>query len=217
MRRLFLLLLIGCAVWAQTTPSALESDPKGWTDIMPGADLKGWTRVPFMSTDPLNPVSQWKVDAAKGVLVCEGDKGHEFLRYDKEMANFIFHVEWRLAPIPGGKGYNSGVFARNSGDGLIWHQGQVGDASGGFIIGETLRGGVKQRVNLRAEMKEVRVKPVGEWNVYEMRADGPSITLWVNGAVTNELTNLEVLKGYIGLEAEGYFIEFKNLKLKTLP
>jgi hypothetical protein len=214
-RLLFSVLALAVAGWAQT-PSALESDPTGWRDIMPDSTLRGWTRVPFMTSDALNPVSQWKLDPT-GLLVCEGDKGHEFFRYDKELANFIFHAEWRFVPIPNGKGYNSGVFARNSADGTIWHQAQTGDASGGFLMGSTPVKGVLQRVNLRNEMKENRVKPAGEWNVYELRAEGPRLTLWVNGAVTSILDNLEVLKGYIGLEAEGYRIEFRNLKLKELP
>jgi hypothetical protein len=147
-----MLLLLGSALWAQT-PSALESDAKGWTDILPNASFKGWTRLPFLVTTPMSPASQWKVDRANKLLICEGDKGHEWLRYDKELTNFIFHAEWRFVPIAGGKGYNSGVLARNSADGTIWHQAQVGDASGGFLMGETLVKGVKQRISLRDQMK----------------------------------------------------------------
>jgi hypothetical protein len=216
MRRSWMLLLLGSALWAQT-PSALESDAKGWTDILPNASFKGWTRLPFLVTTPMNPASQWKVDRAKKLLICEGDKGHEWLRYDKELTNFIFHAEWRFVPVAGGKGYNSGVLARNSADGTIWHQAQVGNASGGFLMGETLVSGVKQRISLRDQMKQNPVKPAGEWNTYEIRAEGPKLTLWVNGVVTTEFTNLEVAKGFVGLEAEGYRIEFRNLKLKPLP
>ncbi len=95
-----------------------------------------------MTTTPMDPVSQWKVDTANKVLICEGDQGHEFLRYDKELADFIFHAEWRFAKIENGKGYNSGVMVRNSADGIIWHQAQTGDASGGFLMGNTLVKGV---------------------------------------------------------------------------
>jgi len=42
------------------------------------------------------------------------------------------------------------------------------------------------------------------------------LTLWVNGDVTTVWESLEVLKGYVGLEAEGYRIEFRNLRLKEL-
>jgi hypothetical protein len=217
MRRLLsFLILLGAASWAQT-PSALETDPKGWTDIMPDASFKGWTRLPFMTTTAMDAVSQWKVDTANKVLICEGDRGHEWLRYDKELADIIFHAEYRFTKIEGGKSYNSGVMVRNNTDGSIWHQAQAGDASGGFLMGSTLVKGAVQRVNMRSKMPAVNpVKPAGEWNVYEMRAEGPKIALWVNGVVTPELTDLEVLKGYPGLEAEGYRVEFRNLKLKVL-
>jgi hypothetical protein len=186
-------------------------------DIMPDASFKGWTRLPFMTTAPMDAVSQWKVDTANKVLICEGDRGHEWLRYDKELTDLIFHAEYRFTKIEGGKGYNSGVMVRNSADGVIWHQGQAGDASGGFLIGGTLVKGALQRFNMRSKMPAVNpVKPAGEWNVYELRAEGPKIALWVNGVATPELTDLEVLKGYLGLEAEGYRVEFRNLKLKVL-
>lgn len=216
MKRLFLLLLFAAACWAQT-PSALESDPKGWTDILPDTAFRNWTRQPFLTSQSLHPESQWKVDTARRILICEGDKGHECLRYDKELANFIFHVEWRFVPIPGGKGYNSGVLARNSADATVWHQAQCGDVGAGWLFGNTPRNGMPQRVNFRAQMKESRVKPVGEWNIYEVRGVGPKLSLWVNGGITSEIPDLEVLKGYIGLEAEGYRIEFRNLLLKELP
>ena len=93
---------------------------------------------------------------------------------------------------------------------------QIGDASGGYLFGNTLLKGVVQRVNLRDQLKENRVKPAGEWNIYEIRAVGPKLSAWVNGAVSSELDNVEILKGHVALEAEGYHIQFRNLKLKEL-
>ena len=42
------------------------------------------------------------------------------------------------------------------------------------------------------------------------------MTLWINGAVTATWDKCEVPKGFVGLEAEGYYIEFKNVKFKEL-
>jgi hypothetical protein len=42
------------------------------------------------------------------------------------------------------------------------------------------------------------------------------MSVWVNGGVTTEKADITVLKGYAGLEAEGYRIEFRNIKLKEL-
>jgi len=50
----------------------------------------------------------------------------------------------------------------------------------------------------------------------ELTARGNTLTLWVNGAVTCEFTECGRPKGYLGLEGEGYRIEFRNLKVKLL-
>ena len=77
-------------VFSEETKSALESDPKGWTDIMPPADLKGWYRVPVPPTGKLGR-DQWHLDSDSKVLVCDGDGGHivrerksgQFVRTDR--------------------------------------------------------------------------------------------------------------------------------------
>ncbi|MCL5742508.1 MAG: DUF1080 domain-containing protein, partial [Acidobacteria bacterium] len=95
-----------------------------WINIFPDAKLTGWTRVAIPPTAQLGEASQWKVDGAQKLLVCEGNGGHDMLRYDREFDNFIFHVEWRFTKLEGDKRYNSGVFVRNDANGTIWHQAQ---------------------------------------------------------------------------------------------
>jgi hypothetical protein len=50
----------------------------------------------------------------------------------------------------------------------------------------------------------------------QLRAVGRQITLWVNGAVTSEFKECEVPRGYIGLEAEGYRAEYRNVQMKPI-
>ncbi len=209
-------LFVPVALASPQTQSALESDPEGWTELLNGESLKGWTRVAYPPGAKLEPASQWAVDAANHHIVCRGTGPREGLRYDREFENFILHVEWRFTRREGVEGYNSGIYVRANADGSLWHQAQTLDAEGGFLFGDTLVKGVRQRVNLSGERKENRVRPAGEWNTYEIRCEGKKITLWVNGAVTSEFTECELPKGYVGLEAEGYRIEFRNLKLKVL-
>jgi hypothetical protein len=199
-------------------PSALEQDPHGWTDLLAqvGPDLKGWTRGPMPAGAALGEAVQWSIDPATGHLVCRGDGGHDWLRWDRELADFIYHVEWRFTPVEGKKGYNSGVYARNSADGTIWHQAQTGGGSGGFLFGDTPVGGELKRINLSKDLRDQRVRPAGEWNTFEITCKGRDVTLWVNGAVTCEWHACEVPKGYVGLEAEGWRIEFRNVKVKPL-
>jgi hypothetical protein len=61
------------------------------------------------------------------------------------------------------------------------------------------------------------VKPAGEWNILEVTARGKTLTLWVNGAVTCQFDECGMAQGRVGLEGEGYRIEFRNLKVKPLP
>jgi hypothetical protein len=216
MRRLLGLVLLTAACACAQASSYLESEPTGWKDIMPGPALEGWTRLPFMSAAPMDSVSQWKMDAASHILLCEGNRGHEWLRYDKELGDAILHAEFRFTKIEGGRGYNSGVMLRNSADGATYFQAQAGEEGTGWLFGSSMVAGQMQRFNMRADMKENRVKPAGEWNVFEMRAEGPRMIVWVNGGVTSQKDDLTVLRGYAGLEAEGYRIEFRNVKLKEL-
>ncbi len=218
-----LLLTIGFlfTVPQSSVQSALESDPKGWQDLFADRTMKDWIRGPLSAAGQLragsmDESSPWKMDPATGILLCEGDKvGHEWVRYAKELSDCIFHVEWRLSKKDGEPAYNSGVFIRTSADGKIWHQAQ-GTLAGGFLFGATTVNGALQRFNLRQNMSENRVKPAGEWNTYELRAEGKQITLWVNGAVTSEFKDCEVPRGFIGLEAEGYRVEYRNVRVKPL-
>jgi hypothetical protein len=214
-------LLLAAALGGLAPPdsrSALEESPEGWTDLLAkaGPELSGWTRGPVPATGRLNPRSPWAHDPATGVLVCEGNGGHEWIRWDQELGDFVFHVEWRFTPVPGKNGYNSGIYARNSADARTWHQAQTGDASGGYLFGDTPVDGSLRRFNLSKEKTGPPVKPAGEWNTFEITCRGTDMTLWVNGGVTNAWHECRVPKGYVGLEAEGWRIEFRNVKVKRL-
>lgn len=196
------------------TASRLESEPNGWRDILPAAGLKGWRRVSVPPGGELGR-DQWHVDEKSKVLVCDGDGGHDMLLLDEEIGDAVFHAEFRYTRIEGKSGYNSGIYVRNGADGAIWHQAQIGDGKGGYLFGQTVDGdGRKKRFNQPAA--DNRVKPAGEWNTIEITAVRRVLTLWVNGAVTCRFEDCGSAKGHIGLEGEGYRIEFRNLKVKRL-
>ena len=214
-----LIATLPCAVSAsaEETKSKLQSAPEGWVDILPPAGIKDWHRAPVPPTGQLGR-EQWHVDAEKKVLICDGDGGHDMLLFDKEIGDAVFHVEFCYTKIDGKTGYNSGIYVRNSKDGAIWHQAQIGDASGGYLFGETPRAdNQKKWFNLNKQVADSRVKPAGEWNTLELTAVGKTLTLWVNGAVTCQFEDCGREKGCLGLEGEGYRIEFRNLKVKALP
>lgn len=190
----------------------------GWIDLLAdaGSELKGWVRGPIPPGGKLGEKSQWSIDTNTGYLVCEGNGGHDWLRWDTELTDFVYHVEFRFTPVAGKSGYNSGIYARNSKDAKIWHQAQTGSGSGGYLFGETESGNGLKFFSLAKEVKGKPVKPAGEWNTVEIRCQGKDMVLTVNGQETCALHDCEVRSGYVGVEAEGYRIEFRNVKVKRL-
>lgn len=220
MSRLFFsgLIFVYMSVWAipaqqdQPTKSALETSPKGFEDLP--TNLKNWKRVPIPPKGKLNAKNPWKFDG--DTLVCDGVGGHEMLLHEKQMANGIFHVEWRFKKLAGKSGYNSGVYVRNSADGAVWHQAQAGSKAGGYLFGVTLNDGKPAKIPNNKQPGPNRVLEAGEWNTFEVTAKDKTISVWANGYVTSDWPLCDVPKGYIGFVAEGYPIEFKNLKFKRI-
>jgi hypothetical protein len=195
--------LSACAASAQTI------------NLFPADYQAQWTRVAIPPTKPVSDIPQWHFDVASRTILCDGNGGHDWLRFNRELGNFIFSVKWRFTPVEGTTKYNSGVFFRNNEDGSIWHQAQT-SLGGGYIFGLTPVDGKPTAFNLSKQMTENRVKPAGKWNAYAIRCVGDTCTLDVNGKVVNT-TKVGLDKGYIGLESEGFQIEFKDLKLQALP
>jgi hypothetical protein len=207
MLRLLSLSLLAVAAWGQSG---------GWKNLLPGADFSEWTRISIPPGKPLTMPTQWKVDKAAGTLICDGTGGHEMLRYNTQFADFVLHVEWKYTKVADENArYNSGVFVRNDEQGKVWHQAQAGQ-TGAYLFGNTGDGTVPKRFNLKEQMQGNAVKPVGEWNTFDITAKGKTLSLKVNGKVASEFKECETPKGFIALEAEGFRIDFRNIRVKPL-
>ena len=194
-----------------------QKSTNDWINITPGPNLEGWTRINIPPEAPLSDVQQWFVDPETNAVRCNGKGGHEWLRYDEsEFSNFIFHVEWKFEKIDGEPKYNSGVYVRNNADGTIWHQGQTGDGSGGYLFGKSLVNGDPVRSSTKDQMAENPVKPAGEWNTFDITCKGSTLSMVANGTQTVVWEDCEVSQGFVGLEAEGYAVEFRNLRIKKI-
>ena len=60
-------------------------------------------------------------------------------------------------------------------------------------------------------------KGVGQWNHYYVRAINGEVRLWVNGEEVSGGYDCKPAVGFIALESEGSPVEFKNLRIRTLP
>ncbi len=184
--------------------------------LFPANQQDAWTRVAIPPDHPVSDIAQWHIDYANRQIACDGNGGHEWLRYNREFTNFTFHVKWRFKPVTTPKpAYNSGVFFRNNLDGSIWHQAQT-KLDGGYIFGQTPIDGKLTYFDLQKDMIENRVKPAGEWNVYDIRCVNDTCSLAVNGKIVST-SKVGLGKGYIGVESEGYPITFKDFKVRELP
>ena len=200
---LFIVLVASLPAYSQTA------------NLFPDNYADAWTRVAIPPDHPVSQIAQWHIDPSRRVIICDGNGGHEWLRFNQEFRDFTFHVKWRFTKLPGSPAYNSGVFFRNNKEGTIWHQAQTA-RNGGYIFGQTLIDGKPTHFNELKNMTENRLHTPGKWNTYDIRCVDDTCTLAVNGEVVNTIHN-DIKKGYIGLEAEGYQIEFKNLIVKELP
>ncbi len=209
----FAALIVGL-LWA---PAVLGQD--SWIDLFNGKDLKGWKRVPVAPDEKVKERNPWSVDEANKLLLCDGAGIKEMLLHERPVSDGVFHVEWRFRPTKDKVGYNGGIYVRTAADGKVWLQSQVAMLEKpplvGDLFGDMLVTGRLKRVEIPGTGHK-HVKPVGEWNTTLVTCRGKLIEVQLNGAVVTKWDNCEVPVGHVGLQAEFYFLEFKNLKFRTI-
>lgn len=168
----------------------------------------------------------WKL--TDGVLVCKGTpKGYIYTKRD--FADFILRLEWRWPP--GGKPGSGGVLLRTTGKHQIWPkclEAQINAPDAGDfwgLAGFPLTGPAQRYKSLEhpqlgklTNLKKIEnaEKPPGQWNQYEITAEGHTVTLKINGRTVNRATGCQTTPGKILLTAEGDEIHFRNVKLVPL-
>lgn len=194
--------------------SALEKDSTGWIDIFPSQNLKNWKRVGL--EQGLVETNPWSVH--ENILLCQGEGAKEMFLYDKPFADGIFHLEWRFKKSEGKQDYNAGAYVRSL-DGKVWHQIQIAHLEKppfmGDLFGDMNVNGKVERVIIQGK-GAAQVNPPGQWNTFEITAKGKEVHVWINGTTTLSWRDCAVEKGMIGMQAEFFTIEFRNLKFKTL-
>lgn len=191
-------------------------DEPGFASLFDGKDLKGWRVI-------VGKAEAWGVE--DGNLVSFGEGGG-WLGTDREYGDFVLRLEFRLTPES-----NSGVYLRAPAD-------RSGISRTGLeiqILDEThpRYKGIKPwqftgAIYHVAAPKPGHLKPTGEWNTMEIRAEGPHVTVTLNGTqvvddrldahpdLAAEHTGLKRTQGLIGLQSHNGRVEFRNLAIKDL-
>jgi hypothetical protein len=168
----------------------------------------------------------WRIE--DDALVCSG-MPLGYLYSNAEYDNFVLKLEWRWpADKEPGKG---GVLIRTVGEHKIWpksleaqlNAGDAGDFWG--LDGYELQGPADRTRSLNHEKfgnltnikkRQPLEKSVGQWNKYEIIADGDTVTLTINGTEVNKATGCVPNSGRICLTSEGSEIHFRNVELMPL-
>jgi hypothetical protein len=204
--------------------AAAQSQP---VRLFNGKDLSGWSH--YLADPKVSATDVWSV--RDGVLICKGEP-LGYLYTNDDYTSFKLVVEWRWAPGAAaklGKTPNSGVLLRATPAQRViprsyeaqLQSGNAGDVYG--FWGLPLNGDPDRRREARGhemlgdmvgfKKTEAAEKPEGEWNVYEITFDGPSLTLKINGNQVNTATGASVVPGRIALQSEGGEIHFRRVEL----
>ncbi len=172
---------------------------------------KNWVYI--INNKSIEPSALFKFD--EGVLkVSNVSSG--YIRTKKTYKNFTLSVDWRWTV----EAANSGVLIHVQAKDSIWpvcYQVQQKAGAAGDII--CMNGLWAKECNDKVKftvpkMETSNEKSLGEWNNMIVKSKNGTLEVYINGELQNKVSELTKIKGYIGFQAEGKPIEFKNLTIK---
>jgi hypothetical protein len=231
-----LLVAVGLqAAWPQARP--LNQPPAGFTALFNGKDLSGWRgRQPdydpaaeaALSKDDLAAKQaqwntardlHWKVDAAKGEIVSDGQSPH--LATIKDYGDFEVYVDWLMVNHNG----DSGIYLRGYPQVQIWDPDNAREVRNGAPKGSGALWNDNPDNPGRWPLVKAD-KPVGEWNTFRVKMIGSRVWIWFNGQPTVDGQVLDnyfnrsaplVAAGPICLQTHGSEIRFRNIYVREIP
>ncbi|MDX1952732.1 MAG: family 16 glycoside hydrolase [Verrucomicrobiota bacterium] len=167
----------------------------------------------------------WRVEQGSitGGSLAETTKENDFLCTEREFTNFIVQLQFKLS---GAEGFiNSGIQIRSKrvpgSHEVAGYQCDLGDPDWwGAIYDEARRNRVLFPTDMVAVNEVVRR---GDWNDYKIRADGPRITVWLNGVRTADYYEEDPSipnSGVIAIQLHGggkAMVQVREIKLTELP
>ncbi|NAS11290.1 3-keto-disaccharide hydrolase [Poritiphilus flavus] len=149
--------------------------------------------------------ASWAFD--NGDLVGTSEGGNGFVMSRASYRDFVLELEFNPD-----SSVNSGVFVRCKNEEIsntdcyemnIWDEHPDQDSRTGSVV---------------TRMKPMaHVNTLNKWNTYKVECSGNVQKVWVNGVLTAEMENNDLIDGYIALQAaETGSIRFRNVTLSPL-
>ena len=186
------------------------------TPLFDGKTFTGWEG---------DTTNTWRIE--EGALVAgsleKPQEKNDFLATTREFANFELTLKWKLE---GTKGFvNGGVQFRTKripgSHEVSGYQADLGAGFDGALYDESRRRKILARP--APQVLEKARKPLGDWNDYRIRAEGPHIQIWLNGVQTVDFTETDTgidATGIIAVQIHGgatSVVRYKDLALTELP
>jgi len=187
----------------------------GFIPIFNGQDFTGWA----------GPISEYEIK--DGAIQCKAGKGGT-IYYNQELTDFIVRLEFKLPP-----GGNNGLAIRYPGTGDT--------AYGGMCEIQVLDDTSAQYKDLDprqfcgsiyGQSPAVRghLRPVGEWNYYQVTVKGTTIKVELNGTTINNADVSKITQfmansphpgqgrksGFFGFAGHNDPVMFRNIRIKPL-
>jgi 3-keto-disaccharide hydrolase len=206
------------AVTGVLMAAAVFAAEPGFTPLFNAKNLDGWKLVGGVGPGYI-------VEGDR--IVCPSNGGGNLFT-EKEYANFVLRLEFKVSP-----GGNNGVGLRAPFEGDAAYQG---------MEIQVLDDPAEQYKNIQPAQhcgsiygvfpaKQGALKPTGEWNTYEITADGRHVKINLNGTMVVD-ADLDTMKdqgilkqhpglaratGHIGFLGHRSHVEFRNIRIKELP
>ena len=171
-----------------------SQDDDGWMTLFDGSTLEGW-----------NVLGDANWELADGAV--QADSGGGFLVTPKSYADFVLTLEfWVDEPA------NSGIFIRCQDAESVRDNNSYEVNIYDTRADQTYRtGGI---VHFAAPSSIINAG--GQWNTYEIRAEGTRLTVTLNGTQTVDMEDSTYADGPIALQYGLGVVKFRNVRIREL-
>lgn len=174
--------------------TSVASAQEGWVTLLDGTKLDGWNKVGN---------ANWRI--AGGAV--ENNMGNGFLVSPNSYGDFQLKAEVWIDPDA-----NSGVFIRCA------DPQKIGADTCYEVNVYDRRPGQEYRTGAIVDLARImqKVDAGGKWNTLEITAQGPKMTVSVNGIKTSEGESSARLRGPFALQFGAGMVKFRKVEIRAM-